>query len=178
MTHCRLYFQRIISEPFPQNIYFATLTTKQTFQATNSKQCNPQSSLSNLLQHSDTVHPFNVKPIKILSDPVAEAFGLIHRHPPGENFFHPARPHSTLLLPFEMPSIADLLAVLILSYFILYCLWKRKVNRLKQFRGPPPTFLIGVAHQLKTDPSGMYGFMDVNWAYLLWSQIQSEVGRA
>ena len=30
---------------------------------------------------------FNVKPIKMLSDPVAEAFGLIHRHPSGENLF-------------------------------------------------------------------------------------------
>ena len=63
-----------------------TLTTKQTFQATNPKQSNPQSSLSNYFNHSDTVHSFNVKPIKILSDPVAEAFGLIHRHPSGENF--------------------------------------------------------------------------------------------
>ena len=24
----------------------------------------------------------------MLSDPVAEAFGLIHRHPSGENFWH------------------------------------------------------------------------------------------
>ena len=28
---------------------------------------------------------FNVKPTKMLSDPVAETFGLIHRHPSGEN---------------------------------------------------------------------------------------------
>ena len=64
-----------------------TLTTKHTFQATNPRQSNPQSSLSNYFKHSDTVHSFNVKPIKMLSDPVAEAFGLIHRHPSGENFF-------------------------------------------------------------------------------------------
>ena len=41
-----------------------------------------------LIHHSDPVHSFNVKPIKMLSDPVAEAFGLIHRHPSGENFWH------------------------------------------------------------------------------------------
>ena len=45
-------------------------------------------SLSNKFHHSDPVHSFNVKPIKMLSDPVAEAFGLIHRHPSGENFWH------------------------------------------------------------------------------------------
>ena len=37
-------------------------------------------------QKNDTVHCFNVKPTKMLSDPVAEAFGLIHHHPSGENF--------------------------------------------------------------------------------------------
>ena len=36
----------------------------------------------------NAVHSFNVKPIKMLRDPVAEAFGLIHRHPSGENFWH------------------------------------------------------------------------------------------
>ena len=65
-----------------------TPTTKQTLQATNPKQSNPQSSLSNKFHHSDPVHSFNVKPIKMLSDPVAGAFGLIHRHPSGENFWH------------------------------------------------------------------------------------------
>ena len=49
------------------------------------------SSLSNKFNHSDTVHSFNVKPIKMLSDPVAEAFGLIHRHPSGENFWYGMR---------------------------------------------------------------------------------------
>ena len=63
-----------------------TLTTKQTFQATNPKQNKPQSSLSNEFKQNDTVHSFNVKPTKMLSDPVAEAFGLIHRHPSGETF--------------------------------------------------------------------------------------------
>ena len=51
-------------------------------------QSTPQSSLSNKFHHSDPVHSFNVKPIKMLSDPVAEAFGLIHHHPSGENFWH------------------------------------------------------------------------------------------
>ena len=63
-----------------------TLKSKQTFQATNPKQSNPQSSLSHQFKLSDTVYSFNVKPIKMLSDTVAEAFGLIHRHPSGENF--------------------------------------------------------------------------------------------
>ena len=39
-----------------------------------------------LVEASISSHRHNVKPTKMLSDPVAEAFGLIHRHPSGENF--------------------------------------------------------------------------------------------
>ena len=42
----------------------------------------------NASAEESAVHSFNVKPIKMLSDPVAEAFGLIHRHPSGENFWY------------------------------------------------------------------------------------------
>ena len=81
-------FQKIISELFPQNVYFDHTANKTHFQAANPKQNKPQSSLSTQFKLSNTVHSFNVKPIKMLSDPVAEAFGLIHRHPSGENFWH------------------------------------------------------------------------------------------
>ena len=57
-----------------------TLTTKQTFQATNPNQTNHspvfQTNSNTVTQYTT----FNVKPTKMLSDPVAEAYGLIHRH--------------------------------------------------------------------------------------------------
>ena len=63
-----------------------TPTTNKLFRLpTKTKQTTVQS--SKLIPTNDTVHSFNVKPIKMLSDPVAEAFGLIHRHPSGENFW-------------------------------------------------------------------------------------------
>ena len=34
----------------------------------------------------------------MLSDPVAEAFGLIHRHPSGENFWHGSKPGMMIAL--------------------------------------------------------------------------------
>ena len=46
--------------------------TKQTFQATK-----PQHNSNTVIQ----LPSLNVKPTKMLSDPVAEAFGLIHCHP-------------------------------------------------------------------------------------------------
>ena len=62
-----------------------TLTTKQTFQATTHNKTNHspvfQTNSNTVTQYTS----FNVKPTKMLSDPVAEAFGLIHRHPLGEN---------------------------------------------------------------------------------------------
>ena len=63
-----------------------TPTTNKLFRLpTQNKQTTVQS--FKLIPTNDTVHSFNVKPIKMLSDPVAEAFGLIHRHPSGENFW-------------------------------------------------------------------------------------------
>ena len=61
--------------------------TKQTFQATNGT-LNKTNHSPVFPTNSNTViqfTSFNVKPTKMLSDPVAEAFGLIHRHPLGEN---------------------------------------------------------------------------------------------
>ena len=104
------YFGTIFSK-----IYISTtLTTKQTFQATNPKQSNPQSSLSNKFHHSDPVHSFNVKPIKMLSDPVAEAFGLIHRHPSGENFWHGMKNHDIL----------HFVVVVNGEIFLISCYWR------------------------------------------------------
>ena len=59
--------------------------TKQTFQGTTLNKTNHspvfQTNSNTVIQFTS----FNVKPTKMLSDPVAEAFGLIHRHPSGEN---------------------------------------------------------------------------------------------
>ena len=54
--------------------------TKQTFQATYPKQTNHSPVFQNYSHTVIQYTSFNVKPTKILSDPVAEAFGLIHRH--------------------------------------------------------------------------------------------------
>ena len=37
----------------------------------------------------------------MLSDPVAEAFGLIHRHPSGENFFRANKVNAFQPVPFS-----------------------------------------------------------------------------
>ena len=39
----------------------------------------------------------------MLSDPVAEAFGLIHRHPSGQNFWRVAKGVLTGLKPYVKP---------------------------------------------------------------------------
>ena len=89
-----------------------TLKSKQTFQATNPKQSNPQSSLSHKFKLSDTVYSFNVKPIKMLSDPVAEAFGLIHRHPSGENFCNDQEAsHTAMRMPNTTNSTISEMAI-------------------------------------------------------------------
>ena len=73
-------------ELFPQNVYFDHPADKTNFSGYQPKTEQTTVQSFKLIQTNDTVHSFNVKPTKMLSDPVAEAFGLIHRHPSGENF--------------------------------------------------------------------------------------------
>ena len=62
-----------------------SLTTKQTFQATNPNKTNHSPVFQTYSNTVTQYTSFTVKPTKMLSDPVPEAFGPIHRHPSGEN---------------------------------------------------------------------------------------------
>ena len=82
-------FRKSFRNHFLKNLYFDHTDNKPTFQATNPKQNKaPHSPVFQTNSITVSVHSFNVKPIKMLSDPVAEAFGLIHRHPSGENLWY------------------------------------------------------------------------------------------
>ena len=74
------------------------MTTKQTFKLPTLSKTNHspvfQTNSNTVIQCTS----FNVKPTKMLSDPVADAFGLIHRHPWGENLLaRPRRNQASLL---------------------------------------------------------------------------------
>ena len=79
-------FWIIISEPFPQKRIFRPhwwqnkLFRLPTLNKTNHSPVF-QTNSNTVIQFTS----FNIKPTKMLSDLVAEAFVLIHRHPSGEN---------------------------------------------------------------------------------------------
>ena len=86
MTNRSHYFLNNYFGTISSKMYISTsLTTKQTFQATNPNKANHNPVFQTYSNTVTQYTSFNVKPTKMLSDPVAEAFSLIHRHPSGKN---------------------------------------------------------------------------------------------
>ena len=80
MTNWRYYFLNIIPEPFLKNVYFDHWWQNKPFRLPTRNKTNHSPVFQNYSHTVIQYTSFNVKPTKILSDPVAEAFGLIHRH--------------------------------------------------------------------------------------------------
>ena len=80
MTNWRYYFLNIISEPFLKNVYFDHWWQNKPFRLPTRNKTNHSPVFQNYSHTVVQYTSFNVKPTKMLSDPVAEAFGLIHRH--------------------------------------------------------------------------------------------------
>ena len=80
MTNWRYYFLNIILEPFLKNVYFDHWWQNKPFRLPTRNKTNHSPVFQNYSHTVVQYTSFNVKPTKMLSDPVAEAFGLIHRH--------------------------------------------------------------------------------------------------
>ena len=61
----------------------------------------------------------------MLSDPVAEAFGLIHRHPSGENFWHGMGKFLTIIHKIKSVPQTEIIILVIfqIRYLFLCQVW-------------------------------------------------------